>query len=54
MTDDNPNYFWIATVQDWFRTSPANADCPLGVLNFCIMWPLFNENKQQLDKKEYT
>ena len=24
-TDDNPNYFWIVTVQDWYKTSPANA-----------------------------
>ena len=30
-TDDNPNYFWTVTVQDWYRTSPANADCPLGL-----------------------
>ena len=33
-TDYNPNYFWIVTVQDWYRTSPANADCPLGIFNF--------------------
>ena len=33
-TDDNPNYFWIVTVQDWYKTSPANADCPLGLFNF--------------------
>ena len=33
-TDDNPNYFWIVTVQDWYRTSPANVDCPLGIFNF--------------------
>ena len=21
--DDNPIHFWIVTVQDWYRTSPA-------------------------------
>ena len=34
MADDNPNCFWIVTVQDWYRTSPANVDCPLGIFNF--------------------
>ena len=34
-TDDNPmNYFRIVTVQDWNKTSPANADCPLGIFHF--------------------
>ena len=33
-TDDNRNYFWIVTVQDWYKTSPANADCPLGIFYF--------------------
>ena len=33
LTDDNPNSFWIITVQDWYRTSPANVDCPLGIFN---------------------
>ena len=33
-TDDNPNYFWIVTVQGWYRTSLANADCPLVIINF--------------------
>ena len=34
-TDDNPNYFfWIVAVQDRYRTSPANVDCPLGIFNF--------------------
>ena len=33
-TDDNPNYFWIVTVQGWQRTSPVNADCQLGIINF--------------------
>ena len=33
-TDDNPKHFWIVTVQDWYRTSPANADCPLGLFIF--------------------
>ena len=33
-TDDNPNDFWIATVQDWYRTSPANVEWPLGIFNF--------------------
>ena len=26
--------FWIVTVQDWYTTSPANDDYPLGVFNF--------------------
>ena len=34
-TDENPNYFWIVTVQDWHWTSPANVECPLGIFNFC-------------------
>ena len=25
---------WIATVQDWYRTSPANVDCSLGIFNY--------------------
>ena len=33
-TDDNPNYFWIVTVQDWYRTSPASVECPLGIFYF--------------------
>ena len=33
-TDFNPNTFWIVTVQDWSKTSPANAYRPLGTLNF--------------------
>ena len=33
-TDDNPNYFWIVTVQYWYRTSPANVDSPLGIFKF--------------------
>ena len=33
-TDDNPNSFWIVTVQDWYRNCPANFDCPLGKFNF--------------------
>ena len=33
-SDDNPNCFWIATVQDWHRISPANFDCPLGIFYF--------------------
>ena len=33
-TDYNPNYFWIIPVQDWFKTSPANAICLLGTLNY--------------------
>ena len=32
--DDNPNCFWIVTVQDWYKTSPAKIDCPLGIFNF--------------------
>ena len=38
-TDDNPIHFWIVTVQDWYRTSPANSDCPLEILNF---WNIFD------------
>ena len=34
-TDDNPNYLWVVTVQDWHRTSPANAVFPSGIFNFC-------------------
>ena len=26
--------FWIVTVQDWYRTTPAKADCVLGIFNF--------------------
>ena len=33
-TDDNPNYFWIVTVQDWYKISPINADCPIRIFNF--------------------
>ena len=33
-SDDNPSYFWIVTVQGWYRTSPANADCPSGIFIF--------------------
>ena len=38
-TDDNPNYFRIVTFQGWYRTSPANADCPLGIFN---IWNVIN------------
>ena len=30
----NPNYFWIIPVQDWSKTSPANAVCSLRELNY--------------------
>ena len=33
-TDCNLNSFWIVTVQDWPKTSPANACCPLGTIDF--------------------
>ena len=33
-TDCNPNSFWIVTVQDWPKTSPANANCPLETIDF--------------------
>ena len=33
-TDDNPNFFWIVMVQDWYRTSPANVDFQLWIFNF--------------------
>ena len=33
-TDYNANSFWIVTVQDWPKTSPANAFCPLGAVDF--------------------
>ena len=26
--------FWIVTVQDWYKTSPAYADCTLRLFNF--------------------
>ena len=32
-TDYNPNSFWIVTVQDWPKTSPAIAYCPLGTID---------------------
>ena len=32
-TDDNPNCFWIVMVQECYRTSPVNVDCPLGTFN---------------------
>ena len=32
--DYNPNYFWIVTVHDWFKTSSANDFRPLRTLNF--------------------
>ena len=34
LTDYNPIYFWIVTVHDWSKTSPANAVCSLGALNY--------------------
>ena len=33
-TDCNPNSFWILTVQDRPKTSPANAYCPSGIIDF--------------------
>ena len=27
-------FFWILTVQDWYRTSPASVDCLLRIFNF--------------------
>ena len=33
-TDCNPNSFLIVTVQDWLKTRPANAHCPLGTIDF--------------------
>ena len=33
-TDYNPNSFWIVTVQDWPKTSPANDYCPLKAIDF--------------------
>ena len=38
-TDNYPFYFWIVMVQDWYRTSPANADCLLGIFN---IWKVFD------------
>ena len=32
-TDDNPNFFWIVTVQNWYRTSSANVSFLLGIFN---------------------
>ena len=37
-TDDNPKYFWIETVQNWYRTSPAKADCQLGIMFLECHW----------------
>ena len=31
---DRLNSFWIETVPDSPKTSPANAHCPLGTINF--------------------
>ena len=33
-TDCNPNSFSIVTVQDWTKTRPANAYCPLVTIDF--------------------
>ena len=27
-------FFWIVTVQEWLKTSPANTFCPLGTIDF--------------------
>ena len=29
-----PDFFWIVTVQEWPKTSPANIYCPLGAIDF--------------------
>ena len=41
-TDCNPNSFWIVTVQDWPKTSPANAYCTLGTIDFSNIVDLDN------------
>ena len=41
-TDYNPNYFCIVTVQDLTKTSPANAVCPLGTINFSNVMDIDN------------
>ena len=28
------NIFWVVTVQDWYKTSPANTNFPYGIFNF--------------------
>ena len=33
-TDCNPKSFCMVTVQYWPKTSPANAYCPLGTIDF--------------------
>ena len=33
-TDCNLKSFWIVTVQEWHKTSPVNAYCPLGTIDF--------------------
>ena len=33
-TDSNPNHFWVVTVHFWPKTSPANAYCRLGTIDF--------------------
>ena len=40
-TDYNPNAFWILTVQDWAKTSPANAVRPFNenlIFRMLQMW----------------
>ena len=49
-TDYNPKFFWIVTVQDWSKTSPANAIRPLETLDFSNVVDLDN----LLDKKSKT
>ena len=33
-TECNPNPFWIVTVQDFPKTSPANGYCAIGTIDF--------------------
>ena len=50
-TDCNPNSFWIVTVQDWPKTNPANAYCPLGAIDFSNIVDIDNllvENSKDL------
>ena len=50
-TDCNPNSFWIVTVQDWLKTSPANAYCPLGTIDFLNIVDIDNLLVENSEKK---
>ena len=37
-----PDFFWIVTVQEWPKTSPANTYCPLGTIDFSYVVDIDN------------